>query len=228
MAFFQQNNLAERDTEQAFQPEFKFISRISILQFTTIENQITIRAIKKDPYRRAQIRLWASYINKQLFEVVAKVLTTEGEAQEKAIEEAYEKMEILEKGIKEFFPDGAPKIDGQNLGLRHYDLADLVSQLSVKCWYNLPRKRVTLICPGMSPYSYDVINRCLFEDSRWFFHRMVSLGFETNEFTYASVLSACKELQATLSGMQVYAFVMKNGFFSNGYVRDGMIDSMSL
>ncbi|TXG50478.1 hypothetical protein EZV62_023002 [Acer yangbiense] len=51
-----------------------------------------------------------------MFEVVAKVLT-EGEAQEKAIEEAYEKMEILEKGIKEFFPDGAPKIDGQNLGL---------------------------------------------------------------------------------------------------------------
>ncbi|KAK3226754.1 hypothetical protein Dsin_006616 [Dipteronia sinensis] len=26
-------------------------------------------------------------------------------------------MEILEKGIKEFFPDGAPKIDGQNLEL---------------------------------------------------------------------------------------------------------------
>ncbi|KAK0587082.1 hypothetical protein LWI29_017028 [Acer saccharum] len=67
-------------------------------------------------------------------------------------------------------------------------------------------------------------NRCLFDDSWRFFHRMVSLGFEPNEFTYGSVLSACTALQATMSSMQVYAFVMKNGFFSNGYVRAGMID----
>ncbi|KAL5747441.1 hypothetical protein ACOSP7_024444 [Xanthoceras sorbifolium] len=67
-------------------------------------------------------------------------------------------------------------------------------------------------------------NMCLFEDSWRFFCRMLFLGFEPNEFTYGSVLSACAALQATMSGLQVYAFVMKNGFFSNGYVRTGMID----
>ncbi|KAH7550309.1 hypothetical protein JRO89_XS13G0169400 [Xanthoceras sorbifolium] len=73
--------------------------------------------LPEDPYQRAQIRFWANFIDHQMFEAVAKVLTTDGEAQKTAIEEAYENMEAIEKGMEQLFPDGARKIDGQNLGL---------------------------------------------------------------------------------------------------------------
>ncbi|CAB4280997.1 unnamed protein product [Prunus armeniaca] len=53
---------------------------------------------------------------------------------------------------------------------------------------------------------------------------MHSLGFEPNEFTYGSTLSACTALQAPTFGKQVYSLAMKNGFFPNGYVQAGMID----
>lgn len=64
----------------------------------------------------------------------------------------------------------------------------------------------------------------LFEKSWEFFCRMHSSGFEPNEFTYGSTLSACTALQAPTFGKQVYSLAMKNGFFPNGYVQAGMID----
>lgn len=64
----------------------------------------------------------------------------------------------------------------------------------------------------------------MFENSWRCFCRMRFLGFEPNEITYSSVLSACTALQAPMFGEQVYSLAMKNGFYSNGYVRAGMID----
>jgi pentatricopeptide repeat protein len=49
-------------------------------------------------------------------------------------------------------------------------------------------------------------------------------GFEPDEFSYGSVLSACVALQASHFGMQVFSLVMKNGFFSSGYVQTHMVD----
>ncbi|RVW76931.1 Pentatricopeptide repeat-containing protein, chloroplastic [Vitis vinifera] len=49
-------------------------------------------------------------------------------------------------------------------------------------------------------------------------------GFDPNQFTYGSVLSACTALGSPLYGELVYSLALKNGFFSNGYVRAGMID----
>ncbi|KAI9175152.1 hypothetical protein LWI28_028219 [Acer negundo] len=94
-------------------------------------------------------------------------------------------MEILEKGIKEFFPDGTPKIDGQNLGL----IDIMVSAVLGTQKANEQVQGVKIVDP----------ERCSFEDSWWFFLRIVSLGFETNGFTYGSVLSDCTALQAILS-----------------------------
>ena len=45
------------------------------------------------------------------------VLKTEGEVQEKAIEEIYGKMKVLENGMKDFFPNGKPCVDINNVGL---------------------------------------------------------------------------------------------------------------
>ena len=50
------------------------------------------------------------------------------------------------------------------------------------------------------------------------------LGFDPNQFTYGSVLSACTALGSPLYGELVYSLALKNGFFSNGYVQAGMIN----
>lgn len=67
----------------------------------------------------------------------------------------------------------------------------------------------------------------LYQDSWRIFCRMHMLGFEMNMFTYGGVLSACGALTSTLWGEQVYGLVMKNGFFSDGYIRCGMIELFS-
>ncbi|KAI5683749.1 hypothetical protein M9H77_04977 [Catharanthus roseus] len=67
----------------------------------------------------------------------------------------------------------------------------------------------------------------LFEDSWRYFCRMHFLGLDMNQYTYGAVLSACGALECPFWGEQVYGLVRKNGFFSNGYVRTGMIDLFS-
>ncbi|XP_004301150.1 PREDICTED: pentatricopeptide repeat-containing protein At1g74600, chloroplastic-like [Fragaria vesca subsp. vesca] len=64
----------------------------------------------------------------------------------------------------------------------------------------------------------------VYERSWGVFCRMHCSGFEPDEFTYGSVLSACAALRAPGLGKQVYSLATKNGFFSNDYVRSGMID----
>ncbi|KAL0412066.1 UNVERIFIED_CONTAM: Pentatricopeptide repeat-containing protein, chloroplastic [Sesamum latifolium] len=64
----------------------------------------------------------------------------------------------------------------------------------------------------------------LFDDAWRVYCRMHNMGVAMDEFTYGSVLSACGALEHITSGKQVYGFVLKNGFFTNGYVRSGMID----
>ncbi|KAK9277835.1 hypothetical protein L1049_027392 [Liquidambar formosana] len=67
-------------------------------------------------------------------------------------------------------------------------------------------------------------NNLLFDCSWRIFCRMYLSGFDPNQFTYGSVLSACAALQSPVSGKQVYSLALKNGLYSNGYVRAGMID----
>ncbi|KAL2515910.1 Pentatricopeptide repeat-containing protein [Forsythia ovata] len=50
------------------------------------------------------------------------------------------------------------------------------------------------------------------------------LGIGMNQFTYGSILTASCALGSVVCGEQIYGFVVKNGFFFNGYVRAGMID----
>ena len=53
----------------------------------------------------------------QLFEDMGRVITSDGEAQEKATKDLFEKLTILEEGMKDFFPGGTPSINGENMGL---------------------------------------------------------------------------------------------------------------
>ncbi|VFQ80210.1 unnamed protein product [Cuscuta campestris] len=79
------------------------------------------------------------------------------------------------------------------------------------------------------PFCWNLIisgcNRALlFRESWEYFCRMHKSGVCMDGFTYGGILSACEALESVICGEQVYGLVMKNGFFSNGYVRSGMID----
>ncbi|GFP99384.1 pentatricopeptide repeat-containing protein at1g74600 chloroplastic [Phtheirospermum japonicum] len=67
----------------------------------------------------------------------------------------------------------------------------------------------------------------LFDDSWRFFCLMHNVGVDMDEFTYGTMLSACGALLDVTRGVKIYGLVMKNGFFSNGYIRAGMIDLFS-
>ncbi|XP_073121672.1 pentatricopeptide repeat-containing protein At1g74600, chloroplastic [Henckelia pumila] len=66
-------------------------------------------------------------------------------------------------------------------------------------------------------------NSC-YDDSWWAFCQMHVFGVEFDEFTYSSIFAACGALESVVCGEQVYAHVIKNGFFFNDYVRTGAID----
>ncbi|XP_039162664.1 pentatricopeptide repeat-containing protein At1g74600, chloroplastic-like [Eucalyptus grandis] len=56
---------------------------------------------------------------------------------------------------------------------------------------------------------------------------MRELGFDADEITYGSVISACAALRAPPHGRQVYSLALRKGFRANGYVRAGMIDLLT-
>ncbi|XP_048329913.2 pentatricopeptide repeat-containing protein At1g74600, chloroplastic [Ziziphus jujuba] len=85
------------------------------------------------------------------------------------------------------------------------------------------------LIPHPNIFSWNIMisgynQNALFLNSWGIYCRMHSSGFEPSDITYGSVLSACTALRAPMFGKQVYSLAMKNGFFSNGFVRAGMID----
>ncbi|KAK7411397.1 hypothetical protein VNO78_02830 [Psophocarpus tetragonolobus] len=62
--------------------------------------------LPSDPYKRAQARFWANFIQDQLMENTFLVVKTAGEAQQKAIEQVNEKLKVLEDGMKTYLGEG--------------------------------------------------------------------------------------------------------------------------
>ncbi|XP_031405574.1 glutathione S-transferase U10-like [Punica granatum] len=48
------------------------------------------RLLPEDPYERAKVGFWANFLHLQVFEALAVVFTSEGEVQERAIEQVHE------------------------------------------------------------------------------------------------------------------------------------------
>ncbi|CAA0840649.1 Pentatricopeptide repeat-containing protein -chloroplastic [Striga hermonthica] len=68
-------------------------------------------------------------------------------------------------------------------------------------------------------------NKNSFFDHSWeLFCRMHSVGMDMDDFTYSAVVSACGSLRHVARGAQICGLVVKNGFFSDGYVMAGVID----
>ncbi|XP_038896026.1 glutathione S-transferase U9-like [Benincasa hispida] len=74
--------------------------------------------LPQDPYKRAQVRFWADFVQKQLFEGMFLLMKTEGEAQEKGIKEVKEKLRVLEEqGLKSLLgEESSPFVNGDELG----------------------------------------------------------------------------------------------------------------
>ncbi|KAK4767911.1 hypothetical protein SAY87_003052 [Trapa incisa] len=72
--------------------------------------------LPQDPYERAKVRFWASFLHQQIFQDLALVLKSEGQVQEKAIEQIHEKLKLLEEGLETAsFPRAIG--DGKDMGL---------------------------------------------------------------------------------------------------------------
>ncbi|XVE54803.1 hypothetical protein DITRI_Ditri03aG0111500 [Diplodiscus trichospermus] len=66
--------------------------------------------LPEDRYKRAKVRFWTSFIHQQLYETMLTAMKAAGEAQEKAIKELWEKLQVLEEGMKDIFLNGTPSI----------------------------------------------------------------------------------------------------------------------
>ncbi|KAF7809266.1 Glutathione S-transferase U9 [Senna tora] len=83
-----------------------------------------------DPERFPLLFSWVNALNKValvkettppheevLFEHMFIISKSEGEVQEKALEGLYERLSVVEDGMKSFFKDGIPEVDSKSLGL---------------------------------------------------------------------------------------------------------------
>ncbi|XP_031278252.1 glutathione S-transferase U10-like [Pistacia vera] len=113
------------------------------------------RFLPEDPHKRAQIRFWASFIQQQLFELLGRLLMTDGEAQKRTSEEAFEKINVLEKGMKEYFSEVVPDVDDQNFGF----LDILVC--SVFCTQNVCEEvhGVKVLDPKRNPFLFSWVEK---------------------------------------------------------------------
>nr|ACU13389.1 unknown [Glycine max] len=77
------------------------------------------KLLPSDSYKRAQARFWCHFIQDQLMESTFLVVKTDGEAQQKAIDHVYEKLKVLEDGMKTYLGEGNAIISGveNNFGI---------------------------------------------------------------------------------------------------------------
>ncbi|KAK4362224.1 hypothetical protein RND71_017465 [Anisodus tanguticus] len=112
------------------------------------------RLFPEDPYERSKVRFWAAYIQ-QVMECMLKIFKAED--QEKACEEFYQKLGVLEDGMKKMFPGGSPKIEGGNVGL--LDILILVALGACKAQEEV--FGVKFLDPEKTPLIYSWVNNLL-------------------------------------------------------------------
>ncbi|GMN45635.1 hypothetical protein TIFTF001_014838 [Ficus carica] len=74
------------------------------------------KLLPEDPYKKSQVRFWASYLQEQTFETMLLVLKSEGEVQKKATKELVEKLTVLEEHLKNISKDCTSICSG-NVGI---------------------------------------------------------------------------------------------------------------
>ncbi|KAL2340775.1 hypothetical protein Fmac_008715 [Flemingia macrophylla] len=78
------------------------------------------KLLPTDSYKRSQARFWSHFIQDQLLEISFLVVKTDGEEQQKAIKQVYEKLNLLEDGMKSYLAEG-------NVGVENkFGMVDIV------------------------------------------------------------------------------------------------------
>ncbi|CAH8355814.1 unnamed protein product [Eruca vesicaria subsp. sativa] len=112
------------------------------------------RFYPEDPYERTQVRFWVSYINQQVFDIMARVLYQKGEAATRSVEEARERFNVLEEGLKKHFPNKIIK-GNDDVGL--LDII-IIACFGVHKVFN-EAIGVEIIGPASTPTLYNWIER---------------------------------------------------------------------
>uniref|UniRef100_A0A7N2RBP9 Glutathione S-transferase n=1 Tax=Quercus lobata TaxID=97700 RepID=A0A7N2RBP9_QUELO len=93
------------------------VESLIILEYIDETWKNSPRFLPENPYKKAQLRFWCSFVHEQVFETMMLVLTSNGEEEEKAVKEFFERISTLEVEIKNIFPEGIQVIDQKNVGL---------------------------------------------------------------------------------------------------------------
>ncbi|XP_078180457.1 glutathione S-transferase U10-like [Carex rostrata] len=114
--------------------------------------------LPQDPYLRSKVRFWADFIYQKMVPVVSVIKSTEGEAQNKAIEEFLGQLKTLENGINKDVHVHGPFIHGEEAGL----LDVILGQCKTGCQHLeqrlagvklLDTEHIPLLCSYMDAYA---------------------------------------------------------------------------
>ncbi|KAM5570743.1 hypothetical protein ABKV19_011401 [Rosa sericea] len=72
-----------------------------ILEYIDETWKTSPQLLPEDPYRRARVCFWASFLHQQLFEALVLVIRANGEAQQKAIKQLCNQLKLFEDGMKD-------------------------------------------------------------------------------------------------------------------------------
>eukprot|EP01018_Ginkgo_biloba_P013191 Gb_32451 [translate_table: standard] len=108
-------------------------------------------------------------------------------------------------------------------------LGNTLVYMYVKCGSLVDARRVFDDMPKRDAFSYNVMivaysKHGFAEDALTLFQQMQRTGTQPNQFTFASVLPACADLAAMEPGIEIHQEIITNGFQSDVFVGNALID----
>eukprot|EP01018_Ginkgo_biloba_P003188 Gb_16072 [translate_table: standard] len=108
-------------------------------------------------------------------------------------------------------------------------LENTLLNLYAKCGCLLEARRVFDQMPKRDAYSWTVMISAYSrhgrpKESLALFHRMQQAGVQPNEFTFASVFTACANLAALQQGMEIHDDIARIGILPNVFVESALVD----